>query len=281
MMLSLWFSLLLLCSSLAYADVENVSTLDESTAPVVNENFRTLNNNVNAARETARTVEGYYTNGVLNTNHGGTGRYTYADGQVLIGSTTQDTLIPATLTAGTGISVTNGSGSISIANTVSSYLVLTSTTSMSGVSTSADVTIDKTKMYLVKVIITSESNSAITQLRFNGVSTSTYSYINRGFAPDTTASNSNSTSAGQINIGTADAASTAGNRYIEFTIFPQGTTGSKNVAITGREVFAAGSALYHDFTGWWVGSADVTKFNLLRSVGDMTGTIYLYELKIS
>jgi len=50
-------------------------------------------------------------------NKGGTGQTTYTDGQLLIGNTTGNTLAKATLTAGSGISVTNGSGSITIAAT--------------------------------------------------------------------------------------------------------------------------------------------------------------------
>jgi hypothetical protein len=46
---------------------------------------------------------------------GGTGQGSYTDGELLIGNTTGNTLTKATLTAGTGISVTNGSGSITIA----------------------------------------------------------------------------------------------------------------------------------------------------------------------
>jgi hypothetical protein len=48
---------------------------------------------------------------------GGTGQGSYTDGQLLIGNTTGNTLTKATLTAGTGISVTNGSGAITIAST--------------------------------------------------------------------------------------------------------------------------------------------------------------------
>ena len=55
--------------------------------------------------------------GTLNVANGGTGQTTYTDGQLLIGNTTGNTLAKATLTAGTGISVTNGSGSITIAAT--------------------------------------------------------------------------------------------------------------------------------------------------------------------
>ena len=48
---------------------------------------------------------------------GGTGQTSYTNGQLLIGNTTGNTLTKATLTAGTGISVTNSTGSITIANT--------------------------------------------------------------------------------------------------------------------------------------------------------------------
>ena len=58
--------------------------------------------------------------GTINTlpvNRGGTGQTSYTDGQLLIGNTSGNTLAKATLTAGTGISVTNGAGTISIAAT--------------------------------------------------------------------------------------------------------------------------------------------------------------------
>ena len=48
-------------------------------------------------------------------NKGGTGQTTYTDGQLLIGNSTGNTLAKATLTAGDGIDVTNGGGSISLA----------------------------------------------------------------------------------------------------------------------------------------------------------------------
>ncbi len=46
---------------------------------------------------------------------GGTGQTTYTNGQLLIGNTTGNTLTKATLTAGSGIAVTNGTGSITVA----------------------------------------------------------------------------------------------------------------------------------------------------------------------
>jgi len=47
--------------------------------------------------------------------NGGTGNTTYTNGQLLIGNTTGNTLTKTTLTAGSGISITNGTGSITIA----------------------------------------------------------------------------------------------------------------------------------------------------------------------
>jgi hypothetical protein len=57
--------------------------------------------------------------GTLPVANGGTGQTSYTDGQLLIGNTSGNTLTKATLTAGTGISITNGNGSISIASSVS------------------------------------------------------------------------------------------------------------------------------------------------------------------
>lgn len=53
--------------------------------------------------------------GTLPVGNGGTGQTTYTDGQLLIGNSTGNTLSKATLTAGSGVTITNGSGSITIA----------------------------------------------------------------------------------------------------------------------------------------------------------------------
>jgi hypothetical protein len=55
--------------------------------------------------------------GTLPVANGGTGQTSYTNGELLIGNTTGNTLTKATLTAGTGVSITNGAGSISIAAT--------------------------------------------------------------------------------------------------------------------------------------------------------------------
>jgi hypothetical protein len=52
--------------------------------------------------------------------YGGTGQTSYTDGQLLIGNTAGG-LSKATLTAGTGVTITNGNGTISIASTGTTY----------------------------------------------------------------------------------------------------------------------------------------------------------------
>ena len=52
--------------------------------------------------------------GLLPVANGGTGQSSYTDGQLLIGNTTGNTLTKTTLTAGTNVTITNGSGAITI-----------------------------------------------------------------------------------------------------------------------------------------------------------------------
>lgn len=65
--------------------------------------------------------DGYVSTGewrstVVSPTYGGTGQATYTDGQLLIGNSTGSTLTKSTLTAGIGISIVNGNGSITINN---------------------------------------------------------------------------------------------------------------------------------------------------------------------
>ena len=69
------------------------------------------------------------TSGTLPVNAGGTGNSSYTDGQLLIGNSSGNTLTKSTLTAGTGISITNGSGAITVASTVSAGVTVTDDTS--------------------------------------------------------------------------------------------------------------------------------------------------------
>ena len=55
--------------------------------------------------------------GTLPVANGGSGQTTFTNGQLLIGNTTGNTLTKATLTQGSGITITNGAGAITIAAT--------------------------------------------------------------------------------------------------------------------------------------------------------------------
>ena len=91
-------------------------------------NLSQFANKVNTSGQASLTTA---VTGTLPVANGGTGDTTYTNGQLLIGNTTGNTLTKATLTAGTGISITNGTGSISIASTAvggfSNLAVITST----------------------------------------------------------------------------------------------------------------------------------------------------------
>tara|TARA_R110000787_G_scaffold2997_4_gene11435 strand:+ start:7674 stop:9110 length:1437 start_codon:yes stop_codon:yes gene_type:complete len=52
--------------------------------------------------------------GTLDVDSGGTGQTSYTNGQLLIGNTTGNTLTPATLTAGTNVTIANGAGAITV-----------------------------------------------------------------------------------------------------------------------------------------------------------------------
>ena len=73
----------------------------------------------------------------IGVSKGGTGQTTYTDGQILIGNSTGNTLTKAALTAGSGITVTNGGGSItlSIANSAITDAMLAGSISNSKLST--------------------------------------------------------------------------------------------------------------------------------------------------
>jgi len=86
-----------------------------SQVPVITTN---ASGQVSSVTNTSIAINGnQITAGTVAVANGGTGQSSYTDGQLLIGNSTGNTLTKATLTAGTGISITNGSGSITVAAT--------------------------------------------------------------------------------------------------------------------------------------------------------------------
>lgn len=76
-----------------------------------------------ANRALFSTSSSALTAGTLPVAAGGTGQTTYTDGQLLIGRTSDGGLVKTTLTAGTGVSVSNGSGAITVTNTAPDQIV--------------------------------------------------------------------------------------------------------------------------------------------------------------
>jgi len=87
-----------------------------ANAPVTEDGAQTLTGKtMSGASNTFSSIPFSALAGTVTVAAGGTGQTTYTDGQLLIGNSTGNTLTKATLTAGSGISVTNGSGSITLA----------------------------------------------------------------------------------------------------------------------------------------------------------------------
>lgn len=85
---------------------------------------------------------------------GGTGQTSYTNGQLLIGNTTGNTLSKATLTAGTGIDITNGAGSITVGVDVSDFMAngsnnrIVTATGTDGQNAEANLTFDGSTLYI-------------------------------------------------------------------------------------------------------------------------------------
>lgn len=91
--------------------------------------------------------------------NGGTGQTSYTNGQLLIGNTTGNTLTKATLTAGTGISVTNGGGSITITNTGSASAAFTTIQTDAGTNPVASGATDTLTLTSTNLTITGDSST--------------------------------------------------------------------------------------------------------------------------
>jgi hypothetical protein len=100
--------------------------------------------------------------GLLNVTSGGTGQSSYTNGQLLIGNTTGNTLGKATLTAGTGITITNGPSAITVA-AIKNYGAFHDTTTQTAAATTVTaITINSTDLSVGVAIGTPTSRVVIT-----------------------------------------------------------------------------------------------------------------------
>ncbi len=109
-------------------------------------------------------------------NYGGTGQTSYTDGQLLIGNSTGNTLTKTTLTAGSGIAITNGSGSISIAATNSGTVTSVAATVPSFLSvTGSPITTSGTLAITLSGTALPIANGGTGAITLAGASIATYS----------------------------------------------------------------------------------------------------------
>ena len=101
--------------------------------------------------------------GLLNVFSGGTGQSSYTDGQLLIGNTTGNTLGKATLTAGSGIAITNGAASVTIASDKAYGSFYDTTTQSAAALTVTAITFNSTELSYNVSIGTPTSRIVVTR----------------------------------------------------------------------------------------------------------------------
>lgn len=199
--------------------------------------------------------------------NGGTGQTTFTDGQLLIGNSTGNTLTKATLTAGSGVTITNSAGGITIAATGSGGTV-TSVTASTPLASSGGATPDITlsgtvatanggtglSSFVANRVFYASSTSAVGQsanLTFDGDSLSVYGItVGRGLAGIST-----NTAVG--NSALATVTSGAINTGIGYFALNKLTSGAYNTALgnsaalnitTGGNNTAVGSSALNNLT---------------------------------
>ena len=94
----------------------STDVIEVANAPVTEDGAQTLTGKtMSGSSNTFSNIPFSALAGTVTVAAGGTGQTSYTDGQLLIGNSTGNTLAKSTLTAGTNMSVTNGSGSITLA----------------------------------------------------------------------------------------------------------------------------------------------------------------------
>ena len=101
--------------------------------------------------------------GLLNVANGGTGQSSYTNGQLLIGNTSGNTLGKSTLTAGSGIAITNGPAAITIASDKAYGSFYDTTTQSAAALTVTAITFNSTELSYNVAIGTPTSRFVVTR----------------------------------------------------------------------------------------------------------------------
>jgi hypothetical protein len=207
--------------------------------------------------------------GTLPVANGGTGQTTYTNGQLLIGNTTGNTLTKATLTAGTGVSITNGAGSITIAATGG----LTGTTS-SALTSYGLAAGDSVTTGTLNTLIGENAGTAVT----TGVSNTMVGYdagsvYNNSFATyvgylaGRNLQGSSNTAVGNAALqGVGSSATSADNTAVGFWALRNITSGGQNTAVGASAGTSLSTGANSVFVGYQAGT-QVTTGNFTTAVG--------------
>ena len=190
--------------------------------------------------------------------NGGTGQTTYTDGQLLIGNTTGNTLTKTTLTAGSNITITNGSGAITIAASGGGASAATPTAlgTVYGATSSGSPYLTALG-YAAGGSNTGVSNTAIGYQAGTNTTSGTYNVSVGQGALQTNVSGSNNIAIGRNAVS---ASTGSDNTGVGYNALSATSTGASNVAIgsyaltantTATNNVAVGyQALYTNTTGY-------------------------------
>ena len=211
------------------------------------------------------------TAGTLPTAAGGTGHTAYTDGQLLIGKTSDGSLAQGTLTQGTGITITNGSGAITVTNSAPDQTVsLTGggTTTIGG--SYPNFSISSADQY-VGTVTSVSGTGTVNGLTLTGTVTSTGSLTLGGTLTGVSLTTAVTGVLPTANGGTNLSSFTSGGA-VYATSTSALTTGTLPVASGGTGATTAGAALTSLGAAASGANTDITSLNQSVTVA-ATGTI--------
>ena len=199
-----------------------------------------------------------HVSGTLPVANGGTGQTSYTDGQLLIGNSTGNTLTKATLTAGSNIVITNGSGAITIA--VSAGVIATQANNSLSLGNSSAGTAGNNN--------TAVGNSAGAAVIAGGNDNTFYGY--RAGTAITTGDNNIAVGSGALATVTTGSGNIAIGKNAGGSL---GTTAANSVII-GLEALAAstGSDWQHTIVGAYAANAATTVSGALVAIGTLAAS---------